>query len=210
MKRIMIFGDSLTYGFDPRGGFGGRYPEPIRWTDRLSRIMTGQWEIMTDAANGREIPDSPREMEYAKQVITNALPADIIAVLLGTNDYLNMYEPNIVEVTGRMKKFLETLQKEEAIIQSGAMLMLIAPPCIHTSQDNFYAKYDTTNGLFSKAYKALAEHMGIWFVDVAQWNLEPAFDHIHLSEEGNIELANRMEETLHNVAMHLELEQKNS
>ena len=206
----MIYGDSLTYGFDPRGYFGGRYPEPVRWTTRLAQIMTGQWEILTDAVNGREIPSSPKETEYIKSLLAQAMPLDLFAVLLGTNDYLNMYEPDIVEVVGRMKKLLETLRDTDEIKNAGTALMLIAPPCIHTKTDNFYAKYDTTNGLFSKAYKALAEHMGIWFVDVSQWQLEPAFDHIHLSEEGNIRFADRMEETLTNVAMHLDLEQRDS
>lgn len=210
MRRIMIFGDSMTYGFDPRGYFGGRYPEPVRWTSRLSQIMTGQWEILSDAANGREIPGSPKEIDYAKSVMTKALPLDMVAVLLGTNDYLNMYEPDIVEVVGRMKKFLEALRDTEELKAAGTALMLIAPPYIHTKEDSFYAKYDTTNGLFSKAYKALAEHMGIWFVDASQWNLEPSFDHIHLSEEGNIRFADRMEETLNNVAMHLDLELRDS
>ncbi len=32
MKKIYAFGDSNTYGFDPRMGGVGRYPKDIRWT----------------------------------------------------------------------------------------------------------------------------------------------------------------------------------
>ena len=32
MKKIYAFGDSNTYGFDPRMGGAGRYPKDIRWT----------------------------------------------------------------------------------------------------------------------------------------------------------------------------------
>ena len=34
--KLLTVGDSNTYGFDPRTGGGGRYPEEIRWTGRLS------------------------------------------------------------------------------------------------------------------------------------------------------------------------------
>ena len=32
--RLICFGDSNTYGYDPRSFFGGRYPG--RWTDLLA------------------------------------------------------------------------------------------------------------------------------------------------------------------------------
>ena len=33
-RRVLCFGDSNTYGYDPRSFFGGRYPG--RWTDLLA------------------------------------------------------------------------------------------------------------------------------------------------------------------------------
>ncbi|MBQ4416236.1 MAG: hypothetical protein II868_00960, partial [Butyrivibrio sp.] len=71
---------------------------------------------------------------------------------------------------------------------------------------DFYGKYDTTNGIFSKAYKALAEHLGVFFADAKAWNLPPAFDGIHLSEEGNRLFADRMEETLNHIALRLSVD----
>jgi len=31
MRKLILFGDSNTYGYDPRGFLGGRYPEKVRW-----------------------------------------------------------------------------------------------------------------------------------------------------------------------------------
>lgn len=34
--KVICFGDSNTYGYDPRGYFGGRYEGDSRWVDILS------------------------------------------------------------------------------------------------------------------------------------------------------------------------------
>ena len=33
--KILCFGDSNTYGYDPRSCLGGRYPDSVRWTALL-------------------------------------------------------------------------------------------------------------------------------------------------------------------------------
>ena len=33
--RMLCYGDSNTYGYDPRGFFGDRYPKESRWVDIL-------------------------------------------------------------------------------------------------------------------------------------------------------------------------------
>lgn len=49
--RILCYGDSNTYGYDPRGFFGDRYPKESRWVDILAQ-RTG-WQIQN--AIGRNI-----------------------------------------------------------------------------------------------------------------------------------------------------------
>lgn len=56
-KTILCLSDSNTYGYDPRGAFGGRYPEGTRWTSRLAQ--SGAWVIHNLGENGREIPHTP-------------------------------------------------------------------------------------------------------------------------------------------------------
>ena len=56
------------------------------------------------------------------------------------------------------------------------------------------------------AYKALAEHLGVFYADAKSWNLPPAYDGIHLSEDGNRLFADRMEETLNNIALRLSVD----
>ena len=48
---VICFGDSNTYGYDPRGYFGGRYDTDCRWVDILA-AETG-WDISNMGQNGR-------------------------------------------------------------------------------------------------------------------------------------------------------------
>ena len=50
--KVICFGDSNTYGYDPRGYFGGRYDADSRWVDILA-TETG-WTISNMGQNGRE------------------------------------------------------------------------------------------------------------------------------------------------------------
>lgn len=54
--KVICFGDSNTYGYDPRSYFGGRYDADSRWVDILT-TETG-WTVCNMGQNGREIPFS--------------------------------------------------------------------------------------------------------------------------------------------------------
>ena len=75
--KVICFGDSNTYGYDPRSYFGGRYDADSRWVDILA-AETG-WEIRNMGQNGKEIP-----------LIAPDFPTDtdLLIVMLGTNDLL--------------------------------------------------------------------------------------------------------------------------
>lgn len=70
--RILCYGDSDTYGHDPRSPLGKPYPPDVRWTDRLARA-TG-WEVLNAGLNGREIPHLPGELRDAEALFAAASP----------------------------------------------------------------------------------------------------------------------------------------
>ena len=41
--KVLCYRDSNTYGYDPRGFFGDRYPAECRWVDILARKLN--WEV---------------------------------------------------------------------------------------------------------------------------------------------------------------------
>ena len=99
--RILCFGDSNTYGYDPRGFFGDRYGAGDRWVDLLAK-QTGH-EVINAGANGREIPRNP----YTLRLLNEHAPVDIFLVMLGTNDLLQ--GASAKEAADRMEAFLNSL-----------------------------------------------------------------------------------------------------
>ena len=91
--KIVCFGDSNTYGYDPRSWLGGRYDVDSRWVDILAS-ETG-WEVRNMGENGREIPRSVPD-----------LPADtnLLIFMLGTNDLLQGCSPE--QAAGKLKHVL--------------------------------------------------------------------------------------------------------
>lgn len=94
--RILCFGDSNTYGYDPRGYFGGRYDAEDRWVDLLAQ-QTGH-KVINAGANGREIPRNP----YALRLLAEHAPVDNFLVMLGTNDLLQGATAEIAAADGKL------------------------------------------------------------------------------------------------------------
>ena len=157
MKKAVCFGDSNTWGYDPRDVLGGRYPPEARWPERLAELSG--WEVRGAGINGRTIPMGAARPLAVKEIGQ----AELVFIMLGTNDrrFLSYGTPE--RVGERMDGFLRFLR--EALPETE--LWLIAPP-----------------GDLGPVYRPLAEKYGAGFSDAEGWDLPLAYDGLHLSEEG--------------------------
>ena len=169
--RILCFGDSNTYGYDPRGYFGDRYGAEDRWVDLLAK-QTGH-ECINAGSNGREIPRNP----YALRLLTEHAPVDIFLVMLGTNDLLQ--GATAKEAATRMDAFLEPL------LPYCTQILLIAPPPMKRGAWVPTDELVAESIYLAEEYKLLAEKLNIPFVDTRHWNIELTFDGVHFTEEGH-------------------------
>ena len=169
--RILCFGDSNTYGYDPRGFFGDHYEAEDRWVDLLAK-QTGH-EIINSGANGREIPRNP----YALRLLTEHAPVDIFLVMLGTNDLLQGASPK--EAVARMEAFLTPL------LPHCKKILLVAPPPMKRGAWVPTDALVTESIHLAEEYKLLAEKLNIPFIDTRHWNIELTFDGVHFTEEGH-------------------------
>lgn len=173
--RLLCFGDSNTYGYDPRSYFGGRYSAQVRWVDRLAK-RTG-WDLLNAGENGREIPRRRGELARFRQLLAECQPLDGLILLLGTNDLLQGASPE--ETACRMAAFLDPLPL------APDRVLLIAPPSLALGAwVESEALVDTSRQL-SGHYAALARKLGIRFADAADWQVDLAFDGVHFTEEGH-------------------------
>ena len=76
--KLLCFGDSNTYGYDPRSFLDDRYPAEVRWTDALARD-TG-WTVLNMGQNGREIPCQPAEERatWSKAPVVTLRPSSAV------------------------------------------------------------------------------------------------------------------------------------
>ena len=178
--RLVCFGDSNTYGYDPRSFFGGRYPAESRWTDLLVE-MTG-WEVVNLGQNGREIPAGAGSLA--------GLPRrdDLLVVMLGSNDLLCHPHFTAGDVAARMEDFLKMLPP--------CHVLLVAPPPMALGEWVTEKRLLSESAALAGEYESLALRLGIGFADAGRWGVEMAFDGVHFTDAGHRAFANGIQEVL--------------
>ena len=164
--KVICFGDSNTYGYDPRGYFGGRYDADSRWVDILA-AETG-WTVYNMGQNGREIPSA-----------APAFPAttDLLIIMLGTNDLLQGCSPE--QAAEGLERFLSGIPLDRSKI------LLIAPPPVTLGAWVPSAKLIDDFRTFTRLCQTLAKRMGIRFADAGNWDISLAYDGVHFTEQGH-------------------------
>ncbi len=109
--RLLCFGDSNTYGYDPRSYLGGRYPQTVRWTALLN---AEGWQVINEGENGRSIPRADWEIKTAIQAIHRA-KAEALLIVLGSNDLLQCPGLAADVCAERMEHFLGAILAEKNI-----------------------------------------------------------------------------------------------
>lgn len=180
--KILCFGDSNTYGYDPRSYFGSCYPAENRWVDLLS--LQGGWEVLNAGENGREIPRKDGELLRFTQLLSDCQPLDLLLIMLGCNDLLQ--GADVAEAAARMEVFLARipLHREQ--------IVLIGPPPMKPGAWVTEERLLTDSAQLAAAYQALAQKLGTRFIDAGGWEIDLTFDGVHFSEEGHRVFAEKL------------------
>jgi len=173
--KILCFGDSNTYGYDPRSYFGGQYPSEHCWVDLLAQRLGGT--VINAGENGREIPRREGELQRFARMLSNQKPLDLLLVMLGGNDLLQ--GNSVGDVAQRMESFLTKISLEKNKI------VLIAPPLMKpgTWVTNEQLLDDCVK--LNAAYYSVAQKLGVRFVDTTNWDIDVTFDGVHYTEQGH-------------------------
>ena len=179
--KIVCFGDSNTYGFDPRSYFGGRYSAENRWVDILA--SKENWTTENYGENGKCIPNSDYEIDIYNRMFSQLSP-DLLLVMLGSNDLLQGLSAKAS--SARMARFISKLTVEKDKI------LLISPPPVKDGlwiSDDKTLEQATQLGQF---YSEISNKAEIHFVDAANWNIPLCYDGVHFTENGHRIFAEKM------------------
>ncbi|WP_028021848.1 SGNH/GDSL hydrolase family protein [Enterovibrio calviensis] len=208
MPRILCFGDSNTWGYNPSNGT--RWPEGVRWASRLRTHLNDPaagsvaWEVMEEGLNGRttmwEDPLKPYRDGSAAlpMLLLTHRPLDWVVITLGTNDLKSLYPSEPAWVAEGIRKLIGQIKACDNAGHTSPRILVVAPAPMH--DDNKW-KTGFTNGRqksleLASFFAAVAKEEGCHFVDAAEACDASPIDGLHIDEQGHAALAVLLNQTL--------------
>ena len=202
-KRILCFGDSLTWGWVPveEANPTWRYEREQRWTGALQAALGDGFEVIEDGVSARTTNvDDPLDGRLKGSAsLPTALaahsPLDLVVILLGTNDTKAQFDRTPYQIaTGVAELVGQVLTSPGGVgtTYPTPRVLVVAPPPLAPMPHPWFA------GMFEGAheksralpehYAALASFLGVGFFDAGQVISTDGCDGIHLTASSNVEL----------------------
>jgi lysophospholipase L1-like esterase len=203
MKTILCYGDSNTWGFNPRTG--GRYDFKTRWPMALAGILNKnappedpRWRVVEEGQNGRTscredwIEGDRNGLRQLIPILESHKPLDAVAVMLGTNDLKTRFHATAYDIARGVQRVLEAVRSSRTGPDDAApALILICPPPLVESPvfgEIFGGGVELSRQL-APYYRRFAEESGALFLDAGALIESSAVDGIHLEAEAHQKLA---------------------
>ena len=200
VQRILCFGDSNTWGYDP--ATGSRFPG--RWPRVLAELLGDGYEIVEEGQNGRTIAledpwewGTKRGLDYCLPMIESHKPLDIIIIMLGSNDLKRKFGLPAPDIAGSLMTMIEKMSAHLKFYNQtpDTKILIIAPPPLgdrvnETDFAPFFNEYSVEQSkLLAKWYEFVAQRCGCEFLDAAKYVRASDIDCLHMTEEGHRSLA---------------------
>lgn len=188
MKKLVLYGDSNTYGYDPRGTLGGRYPAEVRWATIVKTALSDSYEVIEEGMNGRMLPGV--EHGYFVELLSGLASEDTVVMMLGTNDVLLSYHPDVTQIADKMERILSYVKKNFV-----GKFIMIAPPLIEAVEPDLKVYRDASIEM-NQCFMKLAKRYEIPAYDASEWKIIMGYDGVHFTVEGHKRFAEKMIDVL--------------
>lgn len=186
MKTILCYGDSNTFGFNPKDN--SRYDENTRWTSVLQNFLGQEYEVINEGmCNRTGFVDNPDGFLFSgakhfPDFISKYENIDILILWLGTNDLMLQYHVDFETAENGLKNLIE-------LAQTKAKRIIIVPPVKldeNILKGYFSDRFDETSIKKSKeiaiVYKKLTETYHCEYFDVNEFVKPSDYDGLHYDE----------------------------
>jgi len=193
MKRILCYGDSNTWGYDPVTQT--RFDDNTRWTRVLAAALGAAYEIIEEGLNGRTtVWDDPIEGELASDkngraylgpCLQSHAPLDGVILMLGTNDLKRRFGLPASDIALGAKALVGVIQRSRSGRGNGAPpVLLLAPPPLAALREGMalaemFEGGEAKSMRFSELYARVAQETGCAYFDTATLIRSSPVDGIH-------------------------------
>ena len=187
MKKILCYGDSNTWGYNPRTQ--ERYSKSQRWTGVLKEELGEEYEIIEEGLNGRTtVWEDPIEgykngKEYLIPCLESHRPIDLVILMLGSNDLKKRFSLSAYDIAQGAGVLLDVIQKSASGPAGDVpQILLMAPPPVGklTEFAEEFEGAEEKSRKFSSRYQQVAEEYRCGFLDTSEVIVSSDIDGIHL------------------------------
>lgn len=192
-KRILVFGDSNTWGWNPVNTLK---PPLVRWSDEerytgvMQRELGDGYTVITEGLNGRTtVWDDPIE-EYRCgkaqliPLLDSHAPLDLVVILLGSNDLKRRFcvtPRDIAEGAGLLAA--KTMGQVDDFRDCRPRVLLICPPRLGEVGKTHFAPVfggnEEKSTMLAPYYKEMADLHGVHFLNADEIVKSSEADGLH-------------------------------
>jgi lysophospholipase L1-like esterase len=203
MKTILCYGDSNTWGYDPRTG--GRYDHKTRWPMAMARILNDgsptddpAWWVVEEGLNGRTscredfVEGDRNGLRQLLPILESHKPLDVVAVMLGTNDLKPRFSPMPYDIARGAQRVVIAAQESKTGPEGKApkLIMICPPPTVASPAfKHIFGDCIELSKKIRPLYRKLAGECGAIFLDAGKHLESSSADGIHFDPEGQLALA---------------------
>lgn len=205
MKKIICYGDSNTFGFNPVNG--SRYDSNTRWTGILSKILGDEFKITEEGCNNRTCffhnLDGVLQsgQKHLPQCLEKHKSFDIFILALGTNDLQKIFDIDECIVETGLKNSINLIRK----YNPNARIILIPPVILNEEvlKGTFSYQFDEkslgNSNLIQKKYSICAEKENCEIVDFNEYVTPSKLDGLHFDEMSHKIMAEQIANQINNL-----------
>jgi lysophospholipase L1-like esterase len=195
MRRILCFGDSNTWGYDP--ATEDRFDDQTRWTGVLQAALGGDFTVIEEGLNGRTtVWNDPIEgykngHDYLVPCLETHRPLDLVVLMLGTNDLKRRFSLSAYDIAQGVAVLLRAISYSKAGRDGHApRVLLLAPPPVAklTGFGEMFEGSEAKSLLLGQHYRAVAVEYNVAFLDTSTVIRSSDLDGIHFEAEEHTKL----------------------
>lgn len=205
LRRILCFGDSLTWGSDIARE--SRYDESARWPCVMGRALGQGYRIIEEGQGGRttvfDDPDSPIDKNGARALpvlLSTHQPLDLVIVMLGANDLKATVCGDPQKTAAGMETLIELIRSHPwyGSFQTPKILVVSPPHFVplDTGAPLRMGRVVERSWELAPLYQDLARRWGCFYFDAAKVAKPTGLDGVHLEAEATAAIGTALAEVV--------------